>query len=166
MPLPQLAAHPSAPPHNPPQRRSATPSRCSRLFPSLSFRASRRGKRDRPHSQHHQQRPAHHLPVRRSPAPMQFPKNKNAPKQSPNLIRIRQRNPTANSHILRRVLLKQIPNHPDESPQHQPKQNLPRTHELTPQPRGPVKLTAKAPIIPTSPNVKNVTNDSGFIPVK
>src|SRR5580704_448643 len=117
----------------------------SRLFPPLSFRARRRRKRDRSYPQHHQQRPTHHLPVGRSPASMQLPENQNAPKQSPNLIRIRQRNPAANPHILRRILLKQIPNHPNKSPQHQPKQNLPRTHKLTPQPRGPGKADRQSP---------------------
>src|SRR5215471_3627072 len=58
-------------------------------------------------------------------------KNENSPKQSPQLIRVRERNTAADADILRSVLLEQISEHPDEATEHEPKENGTGTHKFS-----------------------------------
>src|SRR5439155_6434384 len=84
-------------------------------------------------SQHHQDGASNDLRVGRDTAALQLTKNQNAPQQTPQLIRIGERNAPADAYILSRVLLKDITDHPNKAAQHQPKKNVARARQFAPQ---------------------------------
>ncbi len=119
-------------------------------------------------SENHHNRSGHHQQPVRSIGMRQFAKHQRAPRQSPELIRIRQRNAAPDAQILRRVLLKNVADHPHKSAQKKPEQHGPRLRREETMASVDVRSSANASAstAPSSPTVNTVTNDSGFMPLR
>src|SRR5713101_1923186 len=119
----RLAGRPCALRRNPARRRTArlhaVPLPSTAIVPYRS-----RKKKHRAHTQHHKERAADDLGIEGSAAAVQFAKNENSPKQSPELVGIRKRDAAADADILRGVLLKQVSDNPDEASEHQPEKHV------------------------------------------
>src|SRR6266436_7864489 len=108
-----------------------------RFLPPRLFLTGRGRKSNRAHTQHHKERAADDLRIEGSAAAVQFAKNENSPKQSPELVGIRKRDAAADADILRGVLLKQVSDNPDEASEHQPEKHVARAHQFAPQRSNP-----------------------------
>ena len=96
----------------------------------------------------------------------QFAEHQRSPRQSPHLVRVGKRNAASDAEVLGCELLEQIADHPDESAEEKPEQQVP--HFAGVEDRGvvpPSRARTSANIVPSSPTVKTVTNESGFMPL-
>ena len=96
----------------------------------------------------------------------QFAEHQRAPRQSPELIGVGERNAAADAEVLGRELLKDVADDPHESAQEQPEQHVAdfrgvKHRRLVP----PSNASTSANTVPSSPTVKMVTNESGFMPL-
>src|SRR5207249_8378783 len=110
-----------------------------RLLPTPVLPTGRGGERDRARTSGHQERPANHSPVERWAAASQLAEHRDPPDEPPQLVGVRERDATADAHILGRVLLKQVAHHPHEPGEEQPEQHLAALGELTPERARPAR---------------------------
>jgi len=151
--------------HSLPKRRSAG-IRAVRRLSSAFVPCRLRKKKQLADPQHHQEGAAYDFKVDgRTPA-VQFSKNQNAPQQTPQLIRIGERNAPADAYVFGCVLLERRHRSPKQKRPASARKERRARSSVAPQRSQAEIADGESGHHAQFPNVKKVTNESGFIPVK
>ena len=117
----------------PPSEMESWKSAMHRRLPTLHLRRRRCSHADRNSARNHDDRSSHDQNLAAGRQSDKLAKHQGAPRQSPKLIRVRERNATPDANVLRRVLLEQVADHPAESSDKRPEQHRPRAIQLSKQ---------------------------------
>src|SRR5262245_7151846 len=96
----------------------------SGLAPTCMLTTCHRRKRNCPCARRHQKRATDNFCRMSRGCAVQLAEHESSPKESPQLVCIRQRNPAADAQIFRGILLEKITDDPYESAKHQPEKNV------------------------------------------
>jgi len=96
----------------------------------------------------------------------QFTEDKSAPCQSPKLVGVGQRNGSADAQVLGGELLKEIADDPGETAEKEPEEQVLCLWRMEDRRfRASSRASTSAKTVPSSPMVKTVTKESGFMPL-
>ncbi len=97
----------------------------------------------------------------------QLAEDESAPRESPELVGIGERNAAADAEILGCVLLKDVADDPDESAEEEPEEHVADFGGMEDGGvRTAIERQHKREEVPSSPTVKTVTKESGFMPLR
>jgi hypothetical protein len=95
----------------------------------------------------------------------EFTEDQGAPGESPDLIGIGEWDAAADAEVLGCVLLEDVADDPDESAEEEPEEEVADFAGVEDCGVDASKARTRANMVPSSPMVKTVTNESGFIPL-